>query len=79
MAAFSKGFFKLQDDGGRLLLSDLRMGQEPAYLFTFAVAERRSAPIALDKPEQVGRRPDIERGLPWLWRRMWGEPLPPPR
>ena len=79
IAAFSKGFFKLQDDGGRLLLSDLRMGQEPAYLFTFAVAERRSAPIALDKPEQVGRRPDIERGLPWLWRRMWGEVLPPPR
>ena len=79
IAAFSKGFFKLQDEGGRVLLSDLRMGQEPAYLFTFAVAERRSPPVALDKPEHVGRRPDIERGLPWLWRRMWGEPLPPPR
>jgi len=79
IAAFSKGFFKLQDDGGRVLLSDLRMGQEPAYLFTFAVAERHSPPVALDKPEQVGRRPDIERGLPWLWQRMWGNPLPPPR
>jgi inner membrane protein len=79
IAAFSKGFFKLQDEGGRVLISDLRMGQEPAYLFTFAVAERHSPPVALDKPEQVGRRPDIERGLPWLWQRMWGNPLPPPR
>ncbi len=79
IAAFSKGFFKLQDDGGRVLLSDLRMGQEPAYLFTFAVAERHSPPVALDKPVQVGRRPDIERGLPWLWQRMWGNLLPPPR
>jgi inner membrane protein len=79
VAAFSKGFFKLQDEGGRVLISDLRMGQEPAYLFTFAVAQRQSSPIALDKPEQVGRRPDIERGLPWLWQRMWGNPLPPQR
>jgi len=79
IAAFSKGFFKLQDDGGRVLLSDLRMGQEPAYLFTFAVAQRHSPPEALDKPVHVGRRPDLERGLPWLWQRMWGNPLPPPR
>ena len=35
--------------------------------------------IALEKPEYAGRRPDIERGLRWLWRRMWGEALPPPR
>jgi len=79
IAAFSKGFFKLQDAAGRVLLSDLRMGQEPAYIFSFAVAERNSTPIVLDKPEHAGRRPDIERVLPWLWQRMWGNPLPPPR
>jgi len=79
IAAFSKGFYKLQQDGARVLVSDLRMGQEPAYIFTFAVAERHSPPVPLSPPEQVGVRPDIERGLPWLWRRMQGEPLPPPR
>lgn len=79
IAAFSKGFYKLRQDGDRLLISDLRMGQEPAYLFTFDVARRHSPAVALATPVQVGLRPDLARGLRWLWRRMWGEPLPPPR
>jgi inner membrane protein len=79
IAAFSKGFYKLQQAGHRVLISDLRMGQEPAFIFTFAVAERRSAPVPLEPAVQLGARPDLERGLPWLWRRLWGEPLPPPR
>ena len=79
IVAFSKGFFKLQQDGSRVLITDLRMGQEPAYVFSFVVAERQSAAVSLAAPEQVGMRPDIGRALPWLWRRMGGEPLPPPR
>ena len=80
LAAFSKGFYKLQqDEAGRVLISDLRMGQEPAYIFTFAVAAGGSPLQPLQPPQQVGRRPDLERALPWLWRRMWGHPLPPPR
>jgi inner membrane protein len=76
---FSKGFYKLRQEGDRVLISDLRMGLEPAYTFTFAVAQRRSAALPLARPEQVGARPDLDRLLPWLWRRMWGEALPPPR
>ena len=79
IAAFSNGFYKLRQDGARVLISDLRMGQEPSYVFTFAVAERHSAAVPLAMPVQVGARLDLERGLPWLWRRMWGEPLAPPR
>lgn len=79
IAAFSKGFYKLQQDGDRVLLSDLRMGQEPAYIFTFVIARRASAPVPLAVPEQVGGRPDLARALSWLWRRALGEPLPPPR
>ena len=79
IATFSKGFYKLRHDGKLVLMSDLRMGQEPNYIFTFAVAERHSAARPLAVPKQVAARPDIERGLPWLWRRAWGEPLPPPR
>lgn len=79
IAAFSKGFYKLQHEAGRVLISDLRMGQEPAYIFSFAVAQLQSAPVPLDHAEGVGRRPDLQRALPWLWRRMWGHPLPPPR
>ncbi len=79
IAAFSKGFYRLREEGGRVLLSDLRMGQEPAYIFTFVIARRASPPVPLAVPEQVGTRPDVKRGLSWLWRRALGEPLPPPR
>jgi inner membrane protein len=76
---FSKGFYQLRQDGARVLISDLRMGQEPVYIFTFAVAERHSAAVPLAATEQLSARIDIERGLPWLWRRLWGENIPPPR
>lgn len=76
--AFSKGFYALRAEGTRVLITDLRMGQEPNYIFSFAVAERHSPALPLSRPEQIGARPDIACGLPWIWRRMWGEPLPPP-
>jgi len=79
IAAFSKGFYKLRLEGDRVLLSDLRMGQEPNYIFTFEVARRHSAPVPTIPPVQVGTRLDLARGLPWLWRRTLGEPLAPPR
>jgi inner membrane protein len=79
IAAFSKGFYKLQQDGALLVVSDLRMGQEPHYTFALAVAARHSPTEVLARPEMVGSRPDLARALPWLWRRAWGEPLPPPR
>jgi inner membrane protein len=79
ITSFSHGFYKLHLDGPRILITDLRMGQEPAYFFTFAVARRYSPPLPLDKVEQFGARPDMARALPWLWRRAMGAPLPPPR
>jgi hypothetical protein len=35
--------------------------------------------VALTPTVHVGRRADPERALPWIWRRLQGEPLPPPR
>jgi inner membrane protein len=79
IAAFSRGFYALRQDGPLLLVTDLRMGQEPAYTFRFAIAERASRAKALDVPQQLGSRPDLGRALPWLWRRIGGQALPPPR
>ncbi len=73
IVVFSKGFYKLHEDGRRVRISDLRMGQEPSYIFSFEVAERRSPPVALAVAEQVGERVDFGRALPWLWRRAQGE------
>ncbi len=78
MAWFSRGFFKMWERDGLVGIADLRMGQEPAYTFSFVVAARHSA-LAPMPPRQAGSRPDASRMLPWLWRRMAGEPLPPPR
>jgi inner membrane protein len=76
IAAFSQGFYRLRADDGRVLLTDLRMGQEPGYVFTFDLGP-------LDAPgqqpaTQVSYRTDVGAGLRWLWRRMWGEAVLPP-
>ncbi|NUZ05260.1 metal-dependent hydrolase [Piscinibacter koreensis] len=79
IAAFSKGFYKLQQDGALVLVSDLRMGQEPVYTFTFTVAAREGAAPRPVAPRLVSSRPDLAVALPWLWHRLLGEPLAPPR
>ncbi len=79
IAAFSGGFYALQLQGPRVLIADLRMGQEPTYAFSFAIAERASPARALPIPEQLGTRPDAGKLLPWLARRIGGDPAPPPR
>jgi inner membrane protein len=77
--AFSDGFWAMAEHDGRVRIADLRMGQEPTYTFTFAVAERASPLVPLQPTEAVGRRLDPDTALPWLWRRLQGEQLPPPR
>ena len=80
LAAFSQGHYKLQVRDGRVLLSDLRMGQEPYYIFTFDIGAH-GGPHSV-APEPVihrAERIDLARGWSWLWRRALGQPLPPPR
>jgi inner membrane protein len=76
IAAFSKGIFSLSEQGGRVLLTDLRMGQEPAYVFRFDVGA--SDAVGAEAPVQLAMRPDLRRGLPWLWDRIWGVDAPLP-
>jgi inner membrane protein len=78
MAWFSRGFYALDERDGRLAITDLRMGQWPYYMFRFVVAERGSGWHEV-KPHADGRQIPVEAGLQWLWRRMRGEPVPPPR
>lgn len=78
---FNRGFMRAQVQGGELVLSDLRMGMEPDYNFTFAVARAESdgwQPIA---PRQVkpvyrehGGRELLKRRLGEAWQRIWTEP-----
>ncbi|MFW8565238.1 metal-dependent hydrolase [Orrella sp. 11846] len=77
---FSHGFYKLHEtQQGRLVITDLRMGLEPNYNFSFAVAERGSPFQALPTPQAVGRQGDISAMFTWLKQRIRGELIPPPR
>lgn len=71
IAAFSQGFYKMQaSEAGSVRLTDLRMGQEPSYSFSFDLgqpAEVGTAPI-----RQMSLRADIGKALPWLWERLLG-------
>ena len=78
LRGFTDGFVALREEAGRVLISDLRMGQEPDYTFTFAVAEKRSAAVPLAVPEQLERRGNIKCSLSWLGQRIVGTKLPPP-
>lgn len=76
---FSKGFYALADDGRRVTITDLRMGQHPYYAFSFAFAEHQSEPLKAIDPIRYRQRIPFDRGIDWLWRRLQGEDLPPPR
>lgn len=77
MAWFTKGVFMMELRDELVRITDLRLGVEPYYTFSFAVFERRGEDFVSIRPVQLGKRPDVGRALPWLWRRMRGEPLPP--
>jgi inner membrane protein len=79
IAWFSHGFFRLRERPDGVDISDLRMGQEPFYLFTFRVAERRDGALVPVPPEQRSFALDAPTAFDWLWRRLRGERVPPPR
>lgn len=75
---FADGFVKLRVQDGRLWITDLRMGQEPAYVFQFDLGPPllpgQTPPVA----RQVSMRMQVAEGLRWLGRRLQGEDLDPP-
>lgn len=73
---FTRGFYALAREGEEIVVSDLRMGSEPYYVFRFAVA-RREGPVVLPvRAEQRETRFD-RRQLAWVWTRIW-KPSPVP-
>ena len=74
---FTHGFLKAEQHDGRLVLSDLRMGAEPDYIFRYVVAAA----------DQKGNwRPIPVERLDWafadrsrlgrIWQRIWNKPDP---
>ncbi|OGB13319.1 MAG: hydrolase [Burkholderiales bacterium RIFCSPLOWO2_12_67_14] len=78
MAAFTHGFYSLSETDGHLFVTDLRMGQEPAYIFRFNLGSAAARANGGHPPTLEGMRPDLGTALPWLWQRLLGNDTPPP-
>lgn len=69
---FTHGFYSVRELNETVVISDLRMGLEPYYVFQFIVG-------AIGNPHPVpipNSRIRTERGiemLSWVWKRMWGQ------
>ncbi len=79
MAWFTHGFYSLREIKGQAVLTDLRMGQEPGYVFQFLLAQREGSAWREINPQAIGNRGDAAKALPWLWARIKGQDIPPPR
>ena len=69
----------MSERDGKVIISDLRMGQEPYYSFNFVVGQRQSPTIAAVPPARFREQHDVRTGLSWLWRRLRGEDVPAPK
>lgn len=78
LAWFNHGFMRAKEVDGQLVLSDLRMGLEPDYIFNFAVARRNSPTWRPIAPEQREYPWNAAGRLGGVWQRVWTEPAPAP-
>lgn len=81
---FNRGFMRARVVDGHLQLSDLRMGLEPDYTFTFAVARAEAGgwvatPPAQLRPAYQGTqgRAMVKRRFAVMWDRIWQQPAAP--
>ena len=79
IADFAHGFVRVEQDGDRLLVADLRMGLTPNYVFRFAVAENRDGTLVPLSPPARLRGPRNDPGdQPWLMAMLRGVADPRP-
>ncbi|HEY9540121.1 MAG TPA: metal-dependent hydrolase [Luteimonas sp.] len=75
LAWFNHGFMRAQVADGELVLSDLRMGSEPDYFFSYAVARREGDGWqAVSPPRQLDLQRDFGPVWQATWHRIWNEP-----
>ena len=72
---FSRGYYRADLVGDRIVVSDLRMGLTPNYAFQFAVAERAEGSTREIPPERArGEQRTAEGDFAWLGQRLLGRP-----
>lgn len=69
---FSRDILKAAIENDMLVLSDLRMGYEPQYVFNHVVAER-SNPHWTSIPTRLLPMTISDRALVETWHRIWAD------
>lgn len=72
---FSRGYLKTALEDGKVIISDLRMGLTPTYVFRFIVADYNGGTITPTAPLRLERDVSgLSEDLGWLSERFWGRP-----
>ena len=73
---FSRGFYRSDLVDNRIVVSDLRMGMTPGYVFRFAVAEEQDGQVIPIAPERVSNLVSVNpEDWSWLAARLLGQPM----
>ncbi|WP_455211569.1 metal-dependent hydrolase [Kaarinaea lacus] len=67
---FSKGFYAVEQQQQDIVISDLRMGFEPDYIFRFKVGEISNPHAIAVSPVQLPVARNFDQ-LKYLWKRIW--------
>src|SRR5690606_40055610 len=73
---FTRGFWKVEERDGKLVLSDLRMGAEPDYVFRYLRAVREGGEGRAERRAQVSWPDRDDRALARVWERIWAPAVP---
>jgi inner membrane protein len=72
LAAFSDGFYRVDLDDGQFVVSDLRMGLTPNYVFRYVVAEQTAAGPRPVPPRRRRAERRAPGDLAWLFHNLSG-------
>ena len=68
---FTKGFYHVREMyDGQIILSDLRMGSEPFYVFQFILGEMQNSTVILVPPQRFSGIENPTRGLEKIFQRI---------
>lgn len=70
---FSDGFYRLEEKDGEILVSDLRMGLTPNYVFSFAITKHSADGVETMAPERRRNGRTAEGDWDWLLANLSGE------
>lgn len=77
---FTHGYYAIHREGEDVVLTDLRMGSEPAYVFRFNIARITDGQLAASPTVQQSPLRPLGKAVGWLLTRVItpGHALPPP-